>query len=89
MAEAWRRTQAYSHASRQRAELEADYSSVRASVRPSVPLLREAQNICFRTILFQILENHLCILQYLAPVALKAHHKIATFFVKCSKHIIK
>ena len=63
--------------------------SVRASVRPCVPLLGEAQNICFCTILSEISENHLCILQYLAPVALKTHHKIDTFFVKCSKHTIK
>ena len=75
----------YSHSSRQRAELEADYSSV----RPSVPLLGEAQNLCFCTILSEISENHLCILQYLAPVALKTHYKINTFFVKCSKHHIK
>ena len=58
-------------------------------VRPCVPLLREAQNICSCTILSEILENHLLILQYLAPVALKTHHKIDTFFVKCSKHTIK
>ena len=75
----------YSHASLQRAELEADYSSV----RPCVPLLGEAQNICFCTILSEISENHLCILQYLATVALKTQHKIDTFFVKCSKHTIK
>ena len=75
----------------QRAELGADYSSVRASVRPCVPLLGEAQNMTlwFCTILSEISENHLCILQYLAPVALKTHHKIDTFFVKCSKHTIK
>ena len=59
------------------------------SVRPSVPLLGEAQNIWFCTILSEILENHLCILQYLAPVALKTHHKITTFFVKVSKDTIK
>ena len=59
------------------------------SVRPSVPLLGEAQNLCFCTILSEISKNHLCILQYLAPVALKTHHKIDTFFVKCSKHTIK
>ena len=58
-------------------------------VRPSVPLLGEAQNICFCTILSDIPENHLCALQYLATVALKTHHKIDTFFVKCSKHNIK
>ena len=40
----------YSHASLQRAELGVDYSSV----RPSVPLLGEAQNICFCTILSEI-----------------------------------
>ena len=79
----------YSHASRSRAELEADYSSARPSVRSCVPLLGEAQNLGFCTILSEISENHLCILRYLADVALKAHHKIATFFVKCSKHIIK
>ena len=79
----------YSHASRQRAELEADYSSVRACVRPSVPLLGEAQNICFCTILSEIPENHLCILQYLATVALKTQHKIHSFFGKCSKRTIK
>ena len=79
----------YSHASRQRAELEADYSSVRPSVRPCVPLIGEAQNLCFCTILSEISKNHLCILQYLAPVAFKTHHKIDTFFVKCSKHTIK
>ena len=62
---------------------------VRACVRPCVPLLGEAQNICFCTILSEISENHLCILQYLATVALKTQHKIDTFFVKCSKHTIK
>ena len=62
---------------------------VRASVRACVPLLGEAQNLCFFTILSEISENHLCILQYLAPVALKTHHKIDTFFVECSKHTIK
>ena len=60
-----------------------------ASVRACVPLLGEAQNICFCTILSEIPENHLCILLYLATVALKTQHKIATFFVKCSKHTIK
>ena len=75
----------YSHASLQRAELEADYSSVRACVS----LLGEAQNICFCTILSEIPENHLCILQYLATVALKTLHKIDTCFVKCLKHRIK
>ena len=65
------------HLSRvQRVELEADYSSVRPSVRACVPLLGEAQNLCFCTILSEISENHLCILQYLAPVALKTQHKI-------------
>ena len=39
---------------------------VRACVRASVPLLGEAQNLCFCTILSEISENHLCILQYLA-----------------------
>ena len=58
-------------------------------VRASVPLLGEAQNLWFRTILSEISENHICILQYLAPVALKTRHKINTFFVKCSKHTIK
>ena len=58
-------------------------------VRPCVPLLGEAQNLCFCTILSEISENHLCILQYLATVALKTQHKIDTFFVKCSKHTIK
>ena len=52
--------------------------SVRPSVRPS-PLLGEAQNICFCTILSEISENHICILQYLATVALKTHHKIDIF----------
>ena len=79
----------YSHASLQKAELEADYSSVRACVRASVPLLGEAQNICFCTILSEISENHVCILQYLAPVALKTQHKIETVFVKWSKRTIK
>ena len=65
--------QVYSHASRQRAELEADYSSVRPCVRACVPLLGEAQNLCFCTILSEISENDLCILQYLATVALKTH----------------
>ena len=41
------------------------------SVRPCVPLLGEAQNLCFCTILSEISENHLCILRYLATVALK------------------
>ena len=62
---------------------------LRASVRACVPLLGEAQNICFCTILSEIPENHICILQYLAPVALKTHQKIDTFFVNCSKHTIK
>ena len=62
--------------------------SVRPCVRPS-PILGEAQNICFCTILSEISENHQCILQYLATVALKTQHKIDTFFVKCSKHTIK
>ena len=59
------------------------------SVRACVPLLVEAQNICFCTILSEIPENHLCILQYLATVGLKTQHKINMFFVKCSKHTIK
>ena len=63
--------------------------SVRASVRACVPLLGEAQNICFCSILSEISENHLCILQYLATVALKTQHKIDTFFLKVSKHTIK
>ena len=75
----------YSHASLQWAELEADYISVHASA----PLLGEAQNLGFCTILSEISENHLCILQYLALVALKTHHIIDTFFVQCSKYIIK
>ena len=62
---------------------------VRPSVRACVPLLGEAQNLCFCTILSEISENHLCILQYLATVALKTQHRIDTFFVKCSKHNIK
>ena len=62
---------------------------LRPCVRASVPLLGEAQNLCFCIILSEIWENHLCILQYLATVALKTQHKINTFFVKCSKHIIK
>ena len=62
---------------------------VRASVRACVPLLGEAQNLCFCTILSEISENHVCILQYLAAVALKTQHKISTFFVKCSQHTIK
>ena len=57
---------------------------LRACVRACVPLLGEAQNIGFCTILSEISKNHLCILQYLATVALKTHHKINTFFVKCS-----
>ena len=61
---------------------------LRPCVRPS-PILGEAQNICFCTILSEIPENHLCILQYLATVAFKTLHKIDTFFVKCSKHTIK
>ena len=59
------------------------------SVRACVPLLGEAQNLCFCTILSEISENHICILQYLATVAFKTHHKIITFSVRCSKHIIK
>ena len=52
--------------------------SVRPCVRPS-PILGEAQNICFCTILSEIPENHLCILQYLATVALKTHlHRSST-----------
>ena len=58
-------------------------------VRASVPLLREAQNLWFRTILSEISESHLCILQFLADAALKTHDKIDTFSAKCSKHIIK
>ena len=71
----------YPHASLQRAELEADYSSVRPCVRPCVPLLGEAQNICFCTILSEIPENHLCILLYLATVALTTQHKIDIVFL--------
>ena len=41
------------------------------SVRVCVPLLGEAQNLGFCTILSEISQNHLCILQYLATVALK------------------
>ena len=62
---------------------------LRPCVRASVPLLGEAQDLWFRIILSEISENHLCILLYLAPVALKTHHKISTFFVKCLKHTIK
>ena len=40
-------------------------------VRACVPLLGEAQNPSFCIILSEISENHLCILQYLADVALK------------------
>ena len=58
-------------------------------LRACVPLLGEAQNLWFRTILSEISENHLCILQHLAPDAFKTHHKINTFFIKCSKHTIK
>ena len=64
----------YSHASLQRADLKAGYSSVRASVHASVPLLREAQNLCFCNVLSEISKNHICILQYLAPIALKTYH---------------
>ena len=53
-------------------------------VRPSVPLLGEAQNPCFCTILSEISENHLCILRYLADVALKAHHKICLLYTSPS-----
>ena len=49
---------------------------LRASVRP---LLGEAQNLWFCIILSEISENHRCILQYLATVALKTHHKVDTF----------
>ena len=56
---------------------------------PALPASGDAQKHRFCIILSDISENHLCILQYLAPVALKTHHKIDTFFVKCSKHIIK
>ena len=62
--------------------------SVRPSVRAS-PSSGKLKTICFCTILSEISENHLCILQYLATVAFKTHHKINTFFVKCSKHTIK
>ena len=68
----------YSHASLQRAELGVDYSSVSPSVRTSVPLLVEAQNLCFRTILSEISKKHFCILQHLATVALKTQHRIDT-----------
>ena len=60
-----------------------------SSVRACAPLLGEAQNLCFCTTLFEISKNHLCILQYLATVALKTQHKIDTFFLKVSKHTIK
>ena len=52
-------------------------------------LLGEAQNLCFCTILSEISENHLCILQYmyLATVALKTQHKIDTFFLKVWKDL--
>ena len=59
----------YSHASLKRADLAADYSSVPASV----PLLGEAQNVCFCNILSEISKHIFCILQYLAPIALKTH----------------
>ena len=62
---------------------------VRASVRACVPLLGEAQNLCFCTMLSEISENHICILQYLAPVTLKTHHKSDTVFAKYSKHTTK
>ena len=52
---------------------------VRPCVRPSVPLLGEAQNICFCIILSEIPENHICILLYFATVALKTQHKIDIF----------
>ena len=58
---------------------------LRASVRACVPLLGEAQNLCFCTILSKISKSHLCILPHLATVAFK----IGTFFVPCSKQIIK
>ena len=58
-------------------------------VRPCVPLLGDAQNIWFYSILSETLRNNICILQYLATVALKTQHKIDTLFVKCSKHTIK
>ena len=50
------------------------HPSVRASGRACVPLLGEAQNLCFCTILSEISKNHICILQYLAPIALKTYH---------------
>ena len=57
---------AYSHASLQRAELGVDYSSVRACVHASVPLLGEAQNLWFCTIPSEISENYLCETQEVA-----------------------
>ena len=41
--------------------------SVRASVRQCVPLLGEAQNICFCTILSEISENHFTVLSSRRP----------------------
>ena len=58
-------------------------------VRPCVPLLGEAQNLCFCTILSEISKNPLCILQSLATAALKTLHEIDTAFVKSSKHTTK
>ena len=57
---------------------------LRPCVRACVPLLGEAQNLCFCTILSEISEN-----QYLATVALKTCYEIDTFFIKCLKHTIK
>ena len=55
------------------------------SVRPPPP----SRNLWFRTILSEISENHVCISQCLATVALKTHYRINTVFVKCSKHVIQ
>ena len=59
---------------------------VRACVRAS---LSSGKLKTYAFALSEISENHLCILRYLAPVALKTQHKIGTFFVECSKHTIK
>ena len=49
----------------------------------------EAQNLWFWTILSEISENHVCILRYLATVALKKLQNNYTCFVKCSQPTIK
>ena len=60
-----------SHASLQRAELEAAYSSIRPRVRP-LPRASSKPMLSHHMVLSGFSQNHLCILLHLAMVAFKA-----------------